>query len=76
MPKKILVGHSAGFLAIAKELYQTKAKTWSNVDEEFEVIIVDKPTNFSWHQRIFPEGLLLHKLGTNVRIFIEKEKLI
>lgn len=34
-----------------------------------------KPTHFPFHQRIFPAGVILHKENSNVRIFIEAEKL-
>lgn len=34
-----------------------------------------KPTHFPFHQRIFPAGIILHKNGSNVRIFIEAEKI-
>jgi len=35
----------------------------------------NRPTHFPFHQRIFPAGVILKKEGTNVRIFIEAEKL-
>jgi hypothetical protein len=34
-----------------------------------------KPTHFPFHQRIFEPGVILHKIGSNVRIYIEAEKL-
>jgi hypothetical protein len=34
-----------------------------------------KPTHFLFHQRIFPAGIVLHKLNSNTRIYIEAEKL-
>lgn len=34
-----------------------------------------KPTHFPFHQRIFPPGVILHKQDSNVRIYIEAEKL-
>lgn len=34
-----------------------------------------RPTHFAWHQRIFPAGLILKKADSNVRIFVEAEKI-
>lgn len=34
-----------------------------------------KPTHFTFHQRIFPAGVILKKKDSNIRIFIEAEKL-
>ncbi len=33
------------------------------------------PTHFTFHQRIFPAGVILKKTDSNTRIFIEAEKL-
>lgn len=35
----------------------------------------DVPTHFTFHQRIFPAGMILHKEGSKIRIFVEAEKL-
>lgn len=34
-----------------------------------------KPTHFSFHQRIFPAGVILKLNDSNIRIFVEAEKL-
>ena len=34
-----------------------------------------QPTHFTFHQRIFPAGMILKKRDSNTRIFIEAEKL-
>jgi hypothetical protein len=34
-----------------------------------------RPTHFVWHQRIFPAGMILKKQGSNLRIFVEAEKI-
>ena len=72
----ILVNDSPEFMGVAKKLYVDKAESWRNGKEEWEIVIFDKPTNFNWHQRIFPPGMIMHKKGTNIRVFIEKEKLV
>ena len=44
-----------------------------------EVLVLEsrftKPTHFPFHQRVFPAGVILKKENSNVRIFIEAEKL-
>ena len=37
--------------------------------------IFDVPTHFNFHQRIFQAGMILKKKDSNVRIYIEAEKL-
>lgn len=37
--------------------------------------LFDVPSHFPFHQRIFEPGMILKKQGTNVRIYIEAEKL-
>ena len=37
--------------------------------------IFDVPTHFPFHQRVFEPGMILHLEGSNVRIFIESEKI-
>lgn len=59
-----------------KTLFESEDKEWNNEGEVFEITRLDKPTTFNWHQRIFQPGIILHKKGTNVRIYVEKEKLI
>jgi hypothetical protein len=76
MADQIKINDSKVFMDIAKKLYKEKAETWQNGSENYVITIIDKPTNFAWHQRIFPVGMILHLTGSNVRIFIEKEKLI
>ena len=60
----------SSFISKAKSM--DNGVIWKIGDEEFEVTSFDKPTNFPWQQRIFPPGVILHKIGTHVRIFIEK----
>lgn len=37
--------------------------------------VFDVPTHFPWHQRVFEPGMILHLKGSNVRIFVEAEKI-
>lgn len=37
--------------------------------------IFDIPSHFPFHQRIFEPGMILKKQGSNVRIYVEAEKL-
>jgi hypothetical protein len=37
--------------------------------------LFDVPSHFPFHQRIFEPGMILKKQGTNIRIYIEAEKL-
>lgn len=43
-----------------------------------EVLVLEsrftKPTHFAFHQRIFPAGVILKKKDSNVRIFLEAER--
>jgi len=68
---KVSVGNGA-FISVLKTL--NDGDVWENGAESYNVTVVSKPTNFKWHQRIFPKGIILHKIGTQVRIFIEEEK--
>jgi hypothetical protein len=36
--------------------------------------IFNVPTHFAWHQRVFDPGIILHVTGTNIRVYIEAEK--
>ena len=73
--EKILVNFDEPFMAVAKQLYADKQASWQNGDENWEIVYFDESTNFSWQQRIFSAGMILHLIGSNIRIFIE-EKLI
>lgn len=37
--------------------------------------LFEVPTHFTFHQKIFDPGMIIHKLGTNVRVFIPAEAL-
>jgi len=76
MADKILVNDGDEFLTIAKKLYADKAESWTNGDEDWSIVIFDEETQFEWHQRIFPAGMIMSLAGTNVRIFLEKERLV
>ena len=59
-----------------KEIYDEGSDSWTNGDEIFEITRFYEPTQFEWHQRIFKPGMMLHKTGTNVHIYVEEDKLI
>ena len=62
------------FIAAIKKL--STGETIEVVDGVLEVeYIFDIPSHFPFHQRIFEPGMILKKQDSNVRIYIEAEKL-
>ena len=61
------------FIALIKTLKQ--GDTFEVEDGTLEVeAIFDVPTHFTFHQRIFPAGMILHRPGKALRIYIEAER--
>jgi hypothetical protein len=62
------------FIKAVKKLKEGDKLT---VDDGVLVVeaIFSEPTHFPFHQRIFEPGMILKKEGSNVRVYIEAEKI-